>query len=126
MTNLDSELIKNIAEKVMGWKLWTNPCHDDRYSVDGSTIRERLPNGTDRLWCPLTQWNPCMEVVDAMGMKGYRFNMATHGLMGNDYAVTVSFYIQDQERTLVECTLLNDPRRAVLIAALGALTKEEK
>ena len=71
----DQELVAAVAEKVMGWHIWAKPCDDDRYRMDGTSVRRKLANGSDRLWNPLESWDDAMMIVAAMRAKGWMFQL---------------------------------------------------
>lgn len=98
----DQQLVEAVATKVMGWKLLTSKNNGVRYmTVDGPA----------RWWFPLTDWNGCWMVVERMMVIDHsHFQiLATHD------GWEVSF---GNEKVNHDGD--NDPRRAILLAALKA------
>jgi len=128
----DAELVRLVAERVMGWgnaKLTDDKLHPIRDRDTFAVSEGGHCFVFDGIWSPLTDENHTRQVRVAMQAKGWRFTMAYHGLNGDSYAVTVQFYLQDSKRPPVERTAVCNEQRAILEAALtavqGPLSQEE-
>lgn len=117
----DAELVAAVAEIVMGWAIFKPNMN---YNIaplpirilSGVAVAQQMPNGTNRLWCPLTNWNDTMMVVDAMRAKGWEFELC--------YRFRHVEFIDEAGMLRRQFFNLGNERRAILEAALLAIGGE--
>ena len=103
----DTDLVRNVAEKVMGFSCVKTGCPPTR--INHRTISPLPENDFEeewRVWSPLDDWNDCMMAADALWEKFDRtidFNM---------------IFAEHDDAAL--------RRRCILVAALAAITGGER
>lgn len=115
----DAELVRLVAEKVMGWHRAAGPVTCDMWTnKDGLAL---YPIHGGKCWSPLTDWSHTMMVVAVMRAKGFGFELDT-GYTGEDQFA--GFYrLSDAEGVIVPIPDLSEAaqRRAILEAAYTAM-----
>lgn len=105
----DKELIRNVAEKVMGWMIGR---YESAY-FDSYSDKDGFGQGPVQHWRPLDSWNHAMEVVAAMRAKGCPFELRDF-----DAAFTE---VRFGDHTIACDTEDAVQRRAILLCALMAV-----
>lgn len=107
----DAELVRNVAERVMGWKSRGGCTH----CVDDTA--DKFGRGPQ--WKPLTDWNHTMQVVAAMRAKGFVFGMIESSAKDHVDIAFSKWVDRKSTSPLVICERSNE-QRAILEAALMA------
>lgn len=110
----DAELVRRVAEKVLGWSMML-PSRSDRSITMPGSPPPALPS---QEWMPLDDWNHTMQVVEAMRAKGWSFLFVNFLTTKDARAV-----FQIHGPAISDVTNSN-PQRAVLEAALLAVEGE--
>ena len=132
----DNELIEEVAMKGMGWEkkpyTWkfTNEGVVESYKRCGSQVHmghnfewyggEEFAWNSE--WNPLTDWNHTMQVVEKIRQKTGCFTLcfATLGSFRTEHENKWACHFKEGG----ECSFDNNPQRAILLAALLAISSQ--
>lgn len=106
-------LNKEIAEKVMGWKVYY---HQENITLPVEWWTEKHSVGE---WNPVKDLNQCFEVVEKMYSEGWEFEFETSSMRKNNIAIKsflATFWTVDKGGYSAK---EESPNKAILKAALA-------